>query len=201
MLTYLVSLFVTVLIIANVTANVMIQIGPWAVAAGVIVFPITYILSDVFSEVYGLKWSRKITWMASAGNALLALCIWLVIYLPHPGWFSINEFAAGVGSSWRIVVASITAFCLGDLLNDYVFHIMKRNPNGKFGTRAILSSLCGELVDTSVFTLIAFIGVLPASEMIPTICITVFLKTLYEILILPVTGKVVQYVQSKESKT
>lgn len=198
----IVVVFVSFMLISNILANRMIQVGAWALDAGTLTFPVTYVISDIVSEIYGYKWSRRIAWISAAMNAILALFILTAIRIPHPEWFDASHFAMALGSSYRIVIASIAAYVLGDWVNDVIFREMKkRNPNAThFKLRAIFSSVGGSIVDTSVFVVIAFTFLMPASEMVPMVVISVIAKTAYEILILPLTVKVLKVVERKESE-
>lgn len=197
----IVVVFVSCMLISNILANRMIQVGAWALDAGTLTFPITYVISDIVSEVYGYRWSRRIAWISAGMNALLALFILAAINIPHPEWFDASHFALALGSSYRIVIASIVAYVLGDWVNDIIFREMKkRHPSTeKFKLRAILSSVGGSFVDTTAFVIIAFTFLMPASEMIPMILISVFAKTAYEVLVLPLTTRVLKVVEEHES--
>lgn len=194
--------FVSVLIMSNILANQMLSFGAWSFDAGTLLFPITYILSDVFSEVYGYRWSRRVAWYATLMNLVMVLFITASIYLPHPEWYDASHFQLAVGGSFRIVVASLVSYQVGDFVNDLIFRRMKRNisTNKGFGWRAILSSIGGAWVDTILFVNIAFIGVIPVNEIFPMMLINVFIKVTYEIIILPITSKVVRKVQAKENE-
>lgn len=198
----LVVLFVSCLIISNVLANHMLQVFKWSVDAGTVLFPITYVLSDVFSEVYGYKWSRRVAWMAAGMNLLFALLVMITSALPSPSWYDSIPFETALNGSFRIVAASIISFVVGDFVNDRVFRQMKKkhsNMNG-FCARAILSSVCGSIVDSTLFTTIAFLFEMPISEMIPMIILNVVLKTSYEIIILPVTHRVTHIIKKREEQ-
>lgn len=198
----LVVLFVSCLIISNVLANQMLQVWKWSLDAGTILFPITYVLSDVFSEVYGYKWSRRVTWWAAGMNLLFASLVFLTTLLPHPEWFDSSHFELALSSSFRIVAASVISYVAGDFVNDRVFRHLKRKHSDMqgFRTRAFLSSLCGEAVDSTLFTLIAFLFDTPFNEIIPMIILNIVIKTSYEVLILPLTHKVTCIVKKREDQ-
>lgn len=198
----LVVLFVSCLIISNILANQMLQVWKWSMDAGTLLFPVTYILSDVFSEVYGYRWSRRVTWWAAGMNVLFALLVAISSALPNPEWFDSSHFEIALNSSFRIVAASVISYVIGDLVNDRVFRALKRNRPGMdgFKFRAFLSSLFGQIVDSTLFVTIAFLFDMPLSEMVPMIVLNIVAKTAYEVIILPVTFKVTKYVKSKEQK-
>lgn len=191
---------VSFMLISNILANRMIQVGRWALDAGSLTFPITYIISDILSEVYGYKWSRRVAWMSAGINLIFASFIFIATSIPSPEWFDAAPFSLALRSSFRIVIASVVSYVVGDWVNDIIFAKMKKhNPSGKkFKLRAILSSVGGSLVDTTSFIIIAFGGSIPASEIIPMIFIGVASKTAYEIVILPITTTVLKAVQKQE---
>lgn len=198
----LVVLFVSCLIISNVLANQMIQVWNWSLDAGTLLFPITYVLSDVFSEVYGYKWSRRVTWWAAGMNLLFAALVFITTLLPHPEWFDSSHFELALSSSFRIVAASVISYVVGDLVNDRVFRRLKRKHSDMkgFKTRAIISSFFGEVVDSTLFTTIAFLFDMPIEEIIPMIILNIVAKTSYEIIILPITHRVTRIIKQQEIK-
>lgn len=186
-------LFVSCFLISNILAVKQIQL-PFGITmtSAVYIFPIVYILSDVFSEVYGYKWSRITCYMAFAMNILMVIFFELAIITKAPDYYTLSDAVKSVlGSSFRTLVASLTAYVAGDFVNDVVFREMKKRHKGEmkgFGLRAILSSLCGEIVDSSIFIPIAFIGLMPTKNLIIMGITQVILKVSYEIIILPFTS-------------
>lgn len=202
---FLSVLFVTSLLISNViTAKQVLLPFGITMTGAVFIFPITYILSDLFSEVYGYRWSRITCYLAFAMNLLMVLLFSLVIVTPAPDYWTNQEaFQTVLGSTPRVLAASLLAFVLGDMVNDKVFRRMKeKHPNELkgFGWRAILSSLAGELVDSLIFLPLAFLGQMPIATLaVMTIC-QVGIKTGYEVVILPITRLVVKLVSKYENK-
>ena len=202
---FLSVLFVTSLLISNViTAKQVLLPFGITMTGAVFIFPITYILSDLFSEVYGYRWSRITCYLAFAMNLLMVLLFSLVIVTPAPDYWTNQEaFQTVLGSTPRVLAASLLAFILGDMVNDKVFRRMKeKHPNELkgFGWRAILSSLAGELVDSLIFLPLAFLGQMPIATLaVMTIC-QVGIKTGYEVVILPITRLVVKLVSKYENK-
>ena len=170
----------------------------------VIVFPVTYILSDLFSEVYGYEWSRKTCYMAFAMNMLMVVFFEIAIHTPSPSyWTNQKAFQTVLGSTPRVLLASMLAFLFGDWANDKVFAKMKEkhlNEMKGFGARAILSSLIGEMCDSLIFIPIAFMGTMPFETLIVMGITQVSLKTLYEIIILPLTTYFTRKASIYESK-
>ena len=186
-------LFVSCFLISNILAVKQIQL-PFGITmtSAIYIFPIVYILSDVFSEVYGYKWSRMTCYMAFTMNILMVVFFELAIITKAPAYYTMSDAVKSVlGSSFRTLVASLTAYVAGDFVNDVVFREMKKRHKGEmkgFGLRAILSSLCGEIVDSSIFIPIAFIGLMPTKNLIIMGITQVALKVAYEIIILPFTS-------------
>lgn len=202
--TALTIVFVGALMVSNIITAKQIQL-PFGVviSGGMFIFPVTYVLSDVFSECYGYRWSRVTCYMAFAMNLFAVLVFALVIRTPAPAWFEGGEaFAATLGGTPRVLVGSFLAFLLGDLANDRLFRRMKqRHPDTHegFGARAILSSVAGELVDSAVFFPIAFGGQMPVSALLGMAALEVALKVGYEVVVLPLTRLVVEGVSKRET--
>lgn len=198
-------LFVCSLLISNVITSKQVLL-PFNITmtGAVFIFPITYILSDLFSEVYGYKWSRISCYLAFAMNLFMVIVFSLVIKSPAPSyWLNQEAFQIVLGSTPRILFASLSAFLLGDLVNDLVFKKMKEkypSSHKGFGWRAILSSICGELVDSAIFLPIAFIGQMPLQTLFIMCICQVGIKTLYEIIILPITRIIVNKVSKYEEE-
>ena len=195
--------FVVSLLISNViTAKQVLLPFDIVMTGAVIVFPITYILSDLFSEIYGYAWSRFTCYIAFAMNLFMVLVFELVITTPAPEFWNNQEaFQTVLGSTPRILFASLTAFVVGDLVNDRVFRRMKKkypDSHKGFGLRAIVSSLCGEVIDSAIFLPIAFIGQMPMKALFMMMVVQVSIKTAYEIVILPVTKYIVKKVSAYE---
>ncbi|MCL2071885.1 MAG: queuosine precursor transporter, partial [Oscillospiraceae bacterium] len=125
LLMFLAAVFVGTLLISNVIANHMLQFFGFSVDAGALTFPLTYIISDILSEVYGYKWSRRVAWTSLSINALFALLIRLIVVLPQPEWYDGMFFETALSNSWRIVVASLIAYFVGDLADDKIFRRLK----------------------------------------------------------------------------
>lgn len=196
-------LFVSCLLISNViTAKQVLLPFGITMTGAVFIFPITYILSDLFSEVYGYRWSRFTCYLAFAMNILMVIVFSLVIISPAPEYWTNQEaFQVVLGSTPRILIASLLGFVLGDFVNDRIFKAMKQrypDTHKGFGTRAILSSLCGELADSLVFMPIAFLGQMPIATLAVMIVTQVSIKLVYEIVILPVTKYLVVKVSKYE---
>jgi len=198
-------LFVSAMLISNVITSKQIQF-PFGITmtGAIVIFPITYILSDVFSEVYGYKWSRVTCYFAFSMNLLMVLVFSLVIATPAPAYWQNQEaFATVLGSTPRVMGASLLAYVVGDFVNDRVFRKMKEKHSGElkgFGWRAIISSLIGELCDSLVFVPLAFLGQMPFKTLTTMVVCQVLLKTAYEVIVLPLTTLVAKKANKYEKE-
>ena len=197
--------FVTAVLISNViTAKQVLLPGGITMTGAVFIFPITYILSDVFSEVYGYKWSRITCYFAFSMNLFMVIVFSLVIQTPAPSYWTNQEaFATVLGSTPRVMGASLLAYVIGDFVNDRVFCKMKEKHSDElkgFGWRAIISSFFGELCDSLVFLPIAFLGQMPLKTLATMTVCQVLIKTGYEVVILPLTTLVVKKANKYEEE-
>ena len=190
-------LFNICLVASNLLETKVVQIGGITATAGLIVFPISYIINDCIAEVWGFKKARLIIWSGFASNFLVIAFAQLAVLLPAaPFWEGEEGFNFVFGMAPRIAVASLIAFLAGSFLNAYVMSKMKIASNGKnFSLRAIVSTLIGESADSLIFFPIAFAGLIPAGELLIMIGTQAVLKSLYEVIILPVTIRAVKYIK------
>jgi len=196
--------FVVALLVSNVVTWRQVEFPFWIVVTwAVLIFPITYILSDVFSEVYGYKWSRITCYLWFACNLFMSLIFMAVINMKAPDYFvNAGAYSTALWNTWRILVSSLLAYVLWDFVNDKIFQKMKlKHPNDNkwFGRRAILSSLVWEMIDSWIFIPLAFIWTMPTKTLLIMIVTQVVLKVLYEIIILPLTVFVTRKVQNYEN--
>lgn len=198
-------LFVVALVVSNIITSKQVLL-PFNITmtGAVFIFPITYILSDLVSEVYGYRWSRLTCYFGFAANLFAALVFSAVIQSPAPSYWQNQEaFQTVLGSTPRVLVASLLAFVIGDFVNDQIFARMKRKYLDSikgFGARAIFSSLMGELVDSLVFLPLAFWGLMPVQTLVIMTLSQVVIKTGYELVILPFTTIAVKLVSRYESR-
>jgi len=193
-------LYVSTLLIFNILAVKLWHLGPFIFTAGILLVPLTYIFGDVLTEVYGYGKTRRIIWIGFACNALMIACIELAILLPPaPNWHMQNEFAALLGTTPRIALGSLAAYWAGEFVNSYVIARMKVASNGRWiWTRMVVSTLAGQMVDSAIFITIAFLGSVPSAQLMVMIASVVAFKVLYEILLTPVTYKIIAYVKRLE---
>ena len=196
----LTTMFVVILLVSNLVAQKICMIGPLAVSGAVLLFPITYIFGDVFTEVYGFAASRRAIWLGFFGTALLYLMGAVVIALPSaPGWQNQQAFAAVFGFIPRILAASLIAFWAGEFANSYTMARLKLFTDGrKLWTRTIGSTLVGQAIDTILVVTLTFAGRYSVHILINTILTGYCLKVGYEIIATPVTYLVINWLKRAE---
>lgn len=195
-------LFCVCLITANVLETKQISLGVFNITGGLIVFPVSYIINDCVCEVWGYRKARLLIWLGFAMNFLFVLFGAIADAIPGaPYWHNDEGFHAVFGLAPRIAAASFVAFLVGSFVNAYVMSRMKINSDGRnFSLRAILSTIFGEGADSLIFFPLALYGVVPTSELPIFIVTQVVLKTLYEVLVLPVTIYVVKKTKQIEGE-
>ena len=196
------TLFCVCLITANVLETKQLSMGLFSITGGLIVFPISYIINDCVCEVWGYGKARLLIWLGFAMNFLFVAFGALCDVLPAaPYWHNEEGFHAIFGLAPRIALASFLAFLVGSFVNAYVMSRMKISSGGKnFSARAIMSTVYGETADSIIFFPLALGGVVPTNELPVLIISQVVLKTLYEIVILPVTIRVVKATKRHEGE-
>lgn len=195
-------LFCVCLIVANLVEIKTVSLGAFTVTAGMAVFPLSYIINDCLTEVYGFRHARLVIWLAFAMNLLVTLILQIAIWLPGAeSWTAQESMERIYGNVPRILAASCVAFICGAMVNAWVmYRLHRRDGERRFGWRAIVSTLWGEGVDSVVFFPTAFWGILAPAEILHLIVTQTVLKTLYEVLILPVTVRVVRRLKSIEGQ-
>ena len=190
-------LFNVCLIAANLLETKVIQVGSLTVTAGLLVFPISYIINDCIAEVWGFKKARLIIWSGFAMNFFVVALGLIAVAIPAaPFWEGEEHFNFVFGMAPRIVAASLMAFLVGSFLNAYVMSKMKVASQGRnFSARAIWSTVVGETADSLVFFPVAFGGVIAWKELLIMMGIQIVLKSMYEVIILPVTIRVVKAIK------
>jgi conserved hypothetical integral membrane protein len=193
-------LFCVCLIAANLFETKIVQVGSFSMTAGFIVFPISYILNDCIAEVWGFRKARLIIWMGFLMNFFVVTMGGIAVALPAaPFWEGDEAFRFVFGLAPRIAVASLTAFLIGSFLNAWVMSRLKlRDKERRFAWRAILSTLVGEGADSLIFFPMAFGGLMPIHELGKLMLLQVTAKTLYEVIALPLTTRVVRYMKRRE---
>lgn len=194
-------IFCSCLLLANILEVKIVKSGYFTVTAGLMLFPITYIINDCIVEVWGYRKSRLVIWLGFAANLIAALFTWIAVVLPpDPVWSGQEAFETVFTVTPRITLASLAAFIAGSFINAYIMSRMKVASKGKrFSLRAIVSTLAGEGADSLIFFPAAFWGLLPGSTILNLIIAQALLKTLYEIAVLPVTVRVVKLMKKYEN--
>jgi queuosine precursor transporter len=194
------AVFVTSLIIANIIAVKLVGIAGLVFPAAVIIFPVSYIIGDVLTEVYGYQRARQVIWLGFLCNLLAVIAIYLGKLLPPASfWQGQEAYEQILGFTPRLLVASFTAYIIGQFVNSIVLARMKIATQGRWlWSRTIGSTLVGEGLDSLVFISIAFIGTIPPSTMISTIITQWLMKSGYEIIITPFTYVAVNFLKRKE---
>jgi queuosine precursor transporter len=178
-------------------------IGPVTFMAGVLFFPISYIFGDILTEVYGYARDRRCVWAGFAALLFAAFMSYVIVHLPPARFWQSRQPAveAIFGSTPRIVGASIIAFWCGSFVNSYVLARMKLWTDGRWlWTRVVGSTLCGELVDSGLFYSIAFSGILTPAELLTVTATQYVLKSGWEIIMTPVTYRVVGFLKRSEQE-
>lgn len=196
----LAMMFSVFLILANLMEVKVVKIGILTATAGLSVFPISYIINDCIVEVYGFAKARFVIWMGFLLNMIFVVFLQVCIALPcDPSWTAQAAVEQVFGNTPRILLGSFVAFIVGSMVNAQVMSRMKVRDGGKrFSLRAIMSTVFGESADSLIFFPIAFAGMLPLATIVTLVWTQVMLKTLYEIIALPITIRVVKLLKRVE---
>ena len=194
------AVFAAILLISNLAGTKLIAFGPIITDSGAILFPISYILCDVLTEIYGYKYARRAIWVGLGVMLLAVMCFTIVRYMPPaPEYADQASYEAVLGFFPRIVAASLAAFLTGSFLNSFVLAKLKIKTKGKkLWLRLIGSTVVGELCDTVVFAFVAFGGILQGMNMLTYILIGWIFKTVVEIVFLPITYRVIDKMKQIE---
>lgn len=196
----LVHAFVVILLISNLVAQKICRIGPFTLSGAQLLFPITYIFGDIFTEVYGYAGSRRAIWLGFGASALLAIMGMVTVALPPaPEWKDQEVFAKVFGFVPRIVAASLIAYWCGEFANSFVMAKMKLLTGGKhLWARTIGSTVAGQAVDTAIVIVLIFAGRASVTTMASLIFSGYFGKVIYEAAATPVTYAVVNFLKRRE---
>ncbi|MSU75676.1 MAG: VUT family protein [Candidatus Magasanikbacteria bacterium] len=194
------ALFVTCLIISNIIAVKIGSFGGYFLPVAVILFPITYIIGDVLTEVYGFAAARRVIWIGFFCNLLAVIAIWIGIKItPAPFFQNQSAFETILGFTPRLLVASFVAYLVGQFANSLVLAKMKVKTQGKYlWMRTIGSTIVGEGLDSVIFITLAFTGVMPGTVVGSLIVTQWIFKVLFETVLTPVTYLVVGYLKKTE---
>ncbi len=194
--------FVSVLLISNVASTKIVDFGWFTFDGGTLLFPLSYIFGDILTEVYGYKNTKGVIWLGFFMALLMSLVFIVVGKLPSAsGWNNQSAYDLILGLTPRIVFASLIAYACGEFSNSYILAKMKIWTKGKIlWARTIGSTIIGEFVDSILFILIAFWGILPNSLLITLIISNYVFKTAIEIIFTPATYKVVNFLKKEEGE-
>jgi uncharacterized integral membrane protein (TIGR00697 family) len=189
----LLAVYCACLIISNVLAAKIAVIGSFTLPCGVLIFPVVYILNDVMAEVFPLDKVRKGIFMGFGLNLLAVVCFEIAIVLPG---FTDNAFGEVLGSSWRVLLASFTAYLIGSTCNATVMSVLhKKSGERRLFFRCIASTIVGETLDAFIFISIAFFGTMDNTILFTMICTQALFKILYEVVVFPLTNVVIRKVK------
>ena len=194
------ALFVTCLLTANTIATKLITAGGVVLTAGVVIFPLSYVLGDVLTEVWGYAASRRVIWLGFACNALMVAAIWLGGELPAaPFWKGQGAYDEILGHTPRILGASFVAYLAGEFANSFVLAKMKIATKGRWlWTRTIGSTVVGQALDTAIFVTLAFAGTVPGAVLAGIVAGQWAVKVAYEAAATPLTYAAVAYLKASE---
>ncbi|MDE2562605.1 MAG: queuosine precursor transporter [Sphingomonadales bacterium] len=205
---FVMAAFVTILLLSNIIgaskpSYIVLPGGmQWSFGAGVLFFPVSYIIGDVLTEVYGYARARRVIWAGFAALIFMAFMSAVVVALPPAkGWPYQPAYEAVFGNSWRIVLASMTAFWAGEFANSFVLAKMKIWTQGRMlWTRTIGSTIVGQGLDSLIFYPLAFYGLAgwPPDQLVEVVISQWFIKTSWEALLTPVTYAVVGFLKRRE---
>jgi queuosine precursor transporter len=197
----LVAFFVAVLLISNIASTKILTLwNVFTFDGGTILFPLSYIFGDILTEVYGFKKSRRAIWLGFISALLMSLVLYVVQILPPAsGWDNQQAFETILGFVPRIVLGSLVAYFAGEFTNSITLSLLKKKTKGRFlWLRTISSTVIGEGIDTIVFCMIAFYGTISSEVLISIIISNYIFKCSIEILLTPVTYKIVNFLKKTE---
>ena len=194
------AVFITCLLTANTMAAKLIVVGGVVLTAGVVIFPVSYVIGDVLTEVWGYGAARRVIWLGFACNALMVAALWVGGQLPAaPFWKGQEAYETIFGHTPRLLVASFLAYLVGEFANAFVLAKLKLATQGRWlWTRTIGSTVVGQALDSLVFVTLAFAGVVPAGALAQLITAQWIVKVAYEAAATPLTYVVVAWLKSRE---
>ena len=193
----LTGVFTACLIISNIIAGKTFDFFSFTLPCGVIIFPVIYIVNDVLAEVYGYEKARRVILLGFLMNLVAVICYNVTIALPAPVFFENSDaFSIVLGSTFRLLVASFLAYLVGSLVNAKLMVYLKKWDEDKLFVRCILSTLFGEGLDAIIFITIGFLGTMPVEALLLMIVAQALFKTIYEIIVYPLTRHVIDRVKA-----
>lgn len=193
----LTGVFTACLIVSNIIAGKTFDFFSFVLPCGVIIFPIIYIVNDVLAEVYGYEKARRVILLGFLMNLVAVICYTITIWLPAPVFFENSAaFEIVLGSTFRLLIASFAAYLVGSLVNAKMMTYLKKWDEEKLFFRCIASTLFGEGLDAIIFIFIGFFGTMPIESLLAMIIVQALFKTIYEIIVYPITRTVIAKVKS-----
>lgn len=198
---YVMAAFCVILVLSNVVGAAKVAtLGGLTFGAGILFFPLSYVIGDVLTEIYGYARARRVIWAGFAATFFAAVMCWVIVAMPPaPGWEGQEVYEAAFGQVWRIVGASMIAFWAGEFVNSYVLARMKLWTRGKhLWSRTIGSTVFGQGIDSLIFYPLAFLGVWTTEQVLMVMVTNWGLKVLWEVVLTPVTYAVVGFLKKRE---
>ena len=193
--------FVTCLVVSNIIAVKLIDISGYILTGAIVIFPVTYIIGDILTEVYGYSKARQVIWLGFIANSFAVGVFAIVGMLPAAEiWNDQNAYDTIFGATPRILIASMAAYLVGEFANSYDLAKLKILTHGRFlWVRTIGSTLVGQSLDSIIFIFIAFSGILQIESLLMATVVTIIAKSGYEALATPITYIVVNRLKKKEN--
>ena len=194
--------FVAVLLISNIASSKIVGFGWLTFDAGTLLFPFSYIFGDILTEVYGYKQSRRVIWLGFSAALLMSLVLIVVGYLPPAAdWNNQDAYNKILGLTPRLVLASLAAYLVGEFANSFILAKLKIKTQGRWlWTRTIGSTLVGELLDSVIFVVLAFGGILATPLLVTVIISNYVFKTAVEVIFTPLTYRFVKFLKTREGE-
>lgn len=190
------GVFTACLIISNIIAGKTFDFFSFTLPCGVVIFPVIYIVNDILAEVYGYEKARKVILLGFLMNLVAVICYNITIMLPAPVFFENSDaYSIVLGSTFRLLLASFAAYLVGSLVNAKMMVILKKWNEEKLFVRCIVSTLFGEGLDAIIFIFIGFFGTMPLEALLVMILVQALFKTIYEIIVYPLTKIVITKVK------
>lgn len=192
----LLSLYCVALVVSNIISNRTFEIGQFMLPSAVIVFPIIYIINDVLTECYGFKMASKAIWTAFGLNLMAVVFFNIAVNLPTT--IDYSSYNIVLGNTLKPLVASVLAYLIGSFVNAKIMDTLRSHKS--LMLRCVLSTLFGETIDATIFISIMFIGIMDFKVVCTMIITQAIVKTLYEIVVYPVTKKAIKTIKSIEAE-
>jgi uncharacterized integral membrane protein (TIGR00697 family) len=196
----IVAIFITCLITANIIAVKLISLHIFTLPAAILIFPLSYIIGDVLTEVYGYRQARRVIWLGFFCNVITVVAIWAGRMLPPASfWEGQASYERILGYAPRLLFASFLAYLVGEFTNAFVLAKLKITTKGRWlWLRTIGSTLIGQGLDSAIFIVLAFVGTIPLNALFSAVATQWLAKSLYEAVVTPLTYVVVAFLKRKE---